>query len=379
MRSSLFHICWFWGTCLVICTAARAETLPEAPQTQEMQTLFGEACERVKPQETISSIRMRATDKATFEAVKNLDYITNLQNKYDDHDLNVLIYKIVDNYVEDLGVQTTQQDDAKICVEVTGYVTTENIFAALDEMQNEHSATAETQTAEPALDTTESSVQTEVEPLSNPTAADDASSVSDDASSAADNAPAFAAEGAYPSESVAQETQASVKTNLPASRLLYIAPLEFYNHTQSKEYVKILNRVFEHNAYFELTDDENAAGYVIISKVLRAKVDALNRDTNRMQMVVSVEVKNKLDGSSAIEHQNRFILFKSTDDEQKVAAGLMQKLLTKAAKLILNKTERMAQVQAEKNGDAPTAFITPKEAASSAPWPDALKPDAVAN
>ena len=91
--------------------------------------------------------------------------------------------------------------------------------------------------------------------------------------------------------------------------------------------------MFDQNAYFQLTEDRAKADLVIYSKVLRAKVDAINSNTNRLQMVVSVEVKNLADDSSYIEHQNRFILFKSSEDEQKVAAGLMQKLLTKAGKL----------------------------------------------
>lgn len=328
---------------LAFLPSAYAEIVPSEAYSEEIQTLFGHACERVKPQETISTIRMRATDKATFEAVKNLEAITSLQKQYDGHNFNVLIYKIVDNYVEDLGVQTTEQNAQKICVEITGYVSSNNISAALNELKKEYanSSDDEISKAQPIAETTESTTL--------------AQSSSSDISVA--------------KEKIQQDKNAgqkSMQTNIvepkvPSSKLLYIAPLEFFNNTYSKEYVKILNHIFDNNAYYQITEEEDTAGYVIYSKVLRAKVDAINSDTKRMQMVVSVEVKNKIDGSSAIEHQNRFILFNSKENEQKVAADLMQKLLIKASKLILNKVERMARIQAEKNGENSATFIPPKE------------------
>lgn len=347
---------------LAFVPSAYAETVPDENYTEEIQTLFGQACERVKPQETISSIRMRATDKATFEAVKNLEAVTSLQNQYDDHDLNVLVYKIVDNYVEDLGVQTTEQNAQKICVEITGYVSAENITTALNELKNEQTNASETEV-------------TNIQPLQEETSEQTSVQV---AQSLPQVAP-VADENVQPAENMVPEpaktdvspTNVMPTPKAPSAKLLYIAPLEFFNNTYSKEYVKILNRIFDNNAYYQITEDENAAGYIIYSKVLRAKVDAINSNTNRMQMVVSVEVKNKMDGSSAIEHQNRFILFNSKEDEQKVAANLMQKLLTKASKLILNKVERMARIQAEKNGENST-FIPPKEI-NPAPLPSVEK------
>ena len=332
--------------------ALHSQALAQTTNTEDILTLFGQACERVKPQETIASIRLRATDKATFDAIKNLDNISALSSQYSDHDLNVLIYKIVDNYVEDLAVQTTQQNEQKICIEITGYVNAANISVAAEELKNELLDNVHA-TNEPANDdalseekNSDVSIHAEPEVITQDTAASEENSVSPQTS----------------------ETLSSQKL----SQLVYIAPLQFFNNTSSSEYTKILKRMFDNNAYFKLTDDESSAQYIIYPKVLRAKVDAINSNTNRMQMVVSVEVKNIAEKSSAIEHQNRFILFSSTDDEQKVAAGLMQKLLTKAGKLILNKVERMAQIQAEKNGEISDAFITPKNS-SLIPSPDVEK------
>lgn len=341
-----------FGLWVAFLLPAYAETVSEENNSEDIQTLFGQACERIKPQETISSIRMRATDKATFDAVKSLENISSLQQDFNNHDLNVLTYKIVDNYVEDLAVQTTEQNAQKICVEITGYVSSNNIALALNELKNELQTNNESQDFSSANISDEQTDTTPSENLPNVSNQDNLSSQT----------------LSIPQEASSSENyeQTQPKQNV---QLLYIAPLQFFNNTSSKEYVKILERIFNDNAYFQLTDDETNADYIIYSKVLRAKVDAINSDTNRMQMVVSVEVKNKIDGSSAIEHQNRFILFKSSDNEQKVAANLMQKLLTKASKLILNKVERMAQRQAEKDGKDDSAFITPKEV-SPTPLPD---------
>ena len=321
------------GLWLLFSSAAWAQSAPENASSETVETLFGSACERIKPQESVSSIRMRATDKATFDAVQNLETLISLHDKYNDHDWNVLIYNIVDNYVEDLGVQTTQQNEQKICVEVTGYVSSHNIAYAIEALEQNQISNDETSMTQ----TTDNSFTTDSAPLQNET--EDETNLND----------------ANEENTITNEEKTENISSVP---LLYIAPLEFFNQTSSKEYVKILEKVFYDNAYFQQTDNENDASYVIYSKVLKAKVDAINSNTYRMQMVVSVEVKNKIEGSSAIEHQNRFILFDSSDDEQKVAANLMQKLLTKAGKLILNKVEKMAKLQTQPSDQA---LITPQK------------------
>lgn len=345
MKFQIFYRHFVLGASLVLLTPvwAWAETDLGTENQEDVQILYGTACERVKNQETISSIRLRATDKATFDAIKNLDIISSIQEKLNEHDLNVLIYNIVDNYVEDLGVQTTQQDAQKICVEISGYVNTDNIMNAMNTLQNEvnqpQQESADIASAEP------------VAPISTPT------EENQETLSEAENTP---------EEPVVQnETEANDINDNVSESLLYIAPLEFFNNTSSREYSKILNRVYDNNAYFQLTEDESKAAYIIKSKVLRAKVDAINSNTNRMQMVISVSVKVQSSGEEITEHQNRFILFASKEDEQKVASGLMQKLLTKAGKIILNKVERMARRQAESFDNTSDAFITPKQSSTS--------------
>ena len=89
--------------------------------------------------------------------------------------------------------------------------------------------------------------------------------------------------------------------------------------------------MFVKSDYFYITDNPELADFIINSKILRAKVDPVNSNTNRLQMVVSVESENTDNKEKETEHQNRFVLFNSADNEQKVAAKLMKQLLEKAS------------------------------------------------
>lgn len=50
--------------------------------------------------------------------------------------LTFWFYYIVDNFMEDLTVRTTEQTEDKLCVEVNGYLNSENILKAFNENFN---------------------------------------------------------------------------------------------------------------------------------------------------------------------------------------------------------------------------------------------------
>ncbi len=308
----LFYFVAFSFVCLIFAHCALAAD-------ESTCVLYANACEKISKEETISSIRLRAADKATFLAVQNLDEIKNLASNINEHDKNVIIYDIVDNYVEDLSIQTTKQDNDNICVEVSGFVSKDNIAFALENFSQPQNILDKNEGAEPQTDFTQ--------PEQNNTA-----------ESAPNQEKILSIEK---NNIYNNEEKALLKNN---NKKLFIAPLEFYNNTRSQSYAKILQKVFEQNPYFDITQNSNEADYIIRSKVLRAKVDSINSQKNRMQMVVMVEAEFVDNKSSVTEHQNQFILFNAHDDEQKVAAQLMQKLLTKAGKIILKKVQKNAQV-----------------------------------
>lgn len=300
--------------------------------------LYGAACEKIKPQEAKSSVRLRATDKASFEAVKNLSELDAFKSKSGEHDFNVLVYNIVDNYVEDLAVRTTKQNESEICVEVTGFVKKDDLAAAMSsesDSQPEETTFAETGASLSSVPSAEEEIREEPQKTLEP-------------------------EISAPEVLISQEASQTAEADEAKSpkKLLYIAPVSFFNNTVSENHKQILKEIFGKNEAFYLTENKDTADYIISAKVMRAKVDPINSNTNRLQMVLSVGVEFTDSGASTVEHQNRFILFANGDNEQEVAAKLMRKLLTKAGEQILNKVE--ADIRRSAANDNSGKIITPK-------------------
>lgn len=315
-----------------------------------VSAIYGEACEKIKDGELKSSVRMRATDKASFSAVKNLSDLSSFQAKNSEHDFNVLVYAVVDNFIEDLAVRTVRQDNSEICVEITGYVQKANVWAAIEDMARTPAAKT---TQEEGLEEDEKGDLEGIEFTQQESPA---------IAEARNNPP----QELVP-DSVAEVSQVSQTAEAPAPeviekdsqrRLIYIAPTEFYNNTTSTAHAGILKKIFDKNDYFYLTDKKELADYIVTSKLLRAKVDPINSNTNRLQMVAMVAAAYSDDSFSTTEHQNRFILFSSEEDEQQVAGKLMQKLFEKAGEKVLDKVETDIR---KKDGDKTLPkIITPE-------------------
>ena len=252
--------------------------------------VYASACETIKDSEAKSSVRVRATDKAAFSAVESISLLNEIKNSTNPHDINDLVYNLVDNYLEDMNVRTTRQDEEQVCVEVTGYIKDTYILDAVNNAQNDNKLQFQTQ------------------------------EIKESATEKTDK----------PAETTAENEKRA---------LVYIAPAKFYNGTVSEQHAGILKEMFRPSKYLYITEQSELADYIIRPQVLRAKVDPINSNTNRLQMVVSVSGEFVDKESTTTEHQNRFVLFSSDDDEQKVAADLLKKLLEKAAEPIFNKIE----------------------------------------
>jgi len=300
--------------------------LDTASLDKDAVSVYGADCEKIKPGEARSTIRVRVTDKASYLAVSSLSDLKNARVELNEHDFNVMVYNLVDNNIEDMAVRTTKQTPEEICVEVTGYISGKNIFAAIDEAlnrQKEISAATETETPQP--------VEAENLPL-EPQPSEE---------TVADKTPVYEPDTDKSVPEPGPEAILDPVAMAEASRkgLVYIAPTEFFNNTSSAKYAEILRAMFVKSEYFYVTDNLELADFVINSKILRAKVDPINSDTNRMQMVVAVESRNTDNDERETEHQNRFVLFSGAENEQKVAAKLMKQLLEKAADKIITHLE----------------------------------------
>ncbi len=275
---------------------------PVHAQTAETQALsiYGNACEKVIEGESKASTRVRAADKAVFLGVKKLPELARVKSILNEHDVNVLVYRLVDEYIEDLSSSTVSSDAGKVCVEINGYLPPE----AIEKVQAEF-------------------IKAE-KPLK-------------------EAAPEVVAE-------VASEVKREVDikpVNPESLALVYIGPLEYYNGAKSNKYSKMLQEQFAGNQYFYLTEDAEIADYVITPKVLKAKVDNLDAAHKRLQMVVSLEITG-LKNETVNEYQNRFVLFGAEENEQQTAARLLNKLIETAGANVLRKIEHNEQLHQEK-------------------------------
>ena len=117
--------------------------LDKASLDNDVTSVYGANCEKIKPGEARSTVRVRVTDKASYLAVSQLPDLKNARVELNEHDFNVMVYNLVDNNIEDMAVRTTKQTPDEICVEVTGYISGKNIFAAIDDALNRQQETPE--------------------------------------------------------------------------------------------------------------------------------------------------------------------------------------------------------------------------------------------
>lgn len=298
----------------------------------ETAAIYATICEPIKDGEAKSSARVRATDKACFKAVEKISQLQEYRNQYPTHDFNVMVYKIVDNYLEDLTIRTTEQDAEQLCVEVTGYLQEKNIKTAIAENMQKHEQ--ETSQYPEALDIEDRQaalqpIVTELPPK-----------------------PEITIKKEIAAEEILDETHSehSEKTRV------WVEPTEFFNKTSTSAFAEEIKQALRQEKDTSFAASEKNADYILKSKVLRAKVDPINSQTNRLQMVIAVELVNTRNKKNFLEHQNRFILFESSEDEQIVANSLMKKLLRQAVKNIAAKIEN--------SQNKPEAIITPPAAAN---------------
>ena len=284
--------------CLATATILSFET--KAAEDGKLLPIYGNACEKIKKDEPRSSTRVRVTDMACYAAAENIPEIQSLKGKLNDHDFSILVYNIVDNYLEALSFKTLVEDGREMCVEVKGGISSENLQKAWEYAESElKSATDEEQKEIAATD-----IQSVKETI--------------------------------------QATNLVVpdSKNEFAAAKIYFLPTHFYNGTKSNNLANVLKEFFYSQPNIKIAEQESDADYTIHSEVLRARIDQINEEKNRLQMVVSLELKDK-DGKTIItEHQNRFVLFAIEDNEQEIAFRLLKKLFKNAAQLLYKRIER---------------------------------------
>lgn len=360
---------------LALCSAVAYPAFAE----EDVVKVSGTACEIFNSSQSKSSVRVRVTDKASYNAVSQIPSLAELRSQMLEHDYNVIVYNLVDNYVQNMSVSTTSQDNNELCVEVTGAIPAADIVTVIanyspanpapeydfgkangivvEKAENikevkpseakvmydgpqefkkeEVPSTAEIAYAPEAEAKTEPQVSNE-EPVNQPVVY-----VPEEPEKKTEEIVSSFPETITVPEQVADVTEETKEiSEEPAKALVYIAPVAFNNNTHTSKPLDVLREFFANDDVYTLLDNPDGADYVLSSKVLKAKVDSINQQTRRMQMVVSVELKiNGADGSIS-DHQNRFVLFENGENAQEVAMKLLRKLLRKSAEKLIIRIEQ---------------------------------------
>ena len=74
-------------------------SLDTASLDKDVTSVYGTDCEKVKPGEARSTVRVRVTDKASYLAVSSLPDLRNAKVELNEHDFNVMVYNLVDNNI----------------------------------------------------------------------------------------------------------------------------------------------------------------------------------------------------------------------------------------------------------------------------------------
>ena len=284
--------------------------------------VYGNACEKISKNEPKSSVRVRVTDMASYAAAENMPELAQYRKQLNDHDLSILIYNLIDNYLDDINVKAIVEDGRELCVEVRGSIKPENLQSAWEKTQDEIKHRAEIAAMEEKAHPNPQELYPEVD-APNPKMLIQPNGISD----------------------------------TPPAKL-YFEPTRFYNNTRSNNFAKVLKQIFAEMPNIEIVETPQEADYTIYSDVLRAKVDPINDNNNRLQMVVALELRNAENHIMITEHQNRFVLFTAQDNEQDVAFRLLKKLFKNAAKLLYKKIERDTN-RGEVTERAQSELITP--------------------
>ena len=338
--------------------------------------ISGKSCEIYNNTTPKSSIRVKVTDKASYNAVSQIPSLVKLKSQMLEHDFNVIVYNLVDNYVQNISVKTVDQSDDELCVEVTGFIPEADIAAVVADYSPSNPApeydfakannvveeantpfvedkpsVAEVmyngphdfdKVPEPSMapiayepepdvvdDTLSQNNATVTETsVANDEQQDDIITISENSEPEAETPTEH---GEYTPDITIEEAQKS---------LVYVGPVEFSNNTHSSKPVDVIKNLFDNEEVYTILEHPDGADYTISSKVLKAKIDQINAQTRRLQMVVSAELRIKGADGSIADHQNRFVLFNSDENEQEVAMNLLRKLLFKSGKKLFARVEQ---------------------------------------
>lgn len=323
---------------LILALVLAKNSIAQVEENSGEIDVFAKVCENLSPSESRASARLRATDKASFKAVEEIPELREFRQYLDPHQFNLHIYKLIDNYFEDMAINVLSQDNEKVCVEVSGYIRTSSInevFSDITDIQdNDTTLVVETENVEENVNIVippkpEINISKEI-----------AYDYSDDE---------IVEEYIIEDENITPSTPTLPKTEKNNGVSVFIDRTMFYNDTSTNGFFAHLEQELLKAGKLNIQAKFDNPKYILKTKVLKAKVDNINSETARLQIVVSVELTDTSNSETTTEHQNRFILFNTSEDAQAKAAELTKNLLADGVAKILPQIKKANDILLKNN------------------------------
>lgn len=298
--------------------------------------VFANVCEKISADESKSSARLRASDKAAFKGVEEISDLKRYKEKLDTHKFNLKVYKLIDNYLEDMNINVISQDEEYVCVEVSAYIVPSSIYEVFSDVdyQKEEALNIEQENIEEDVNIT-------VPPKPEIKINEQIAYSNDDSAVQDNNKEDTADEILYGKEEI--KDFSGKKTSV------FIDQTTFYNNTSTNGFFAHIEQEILKNGAVDIQATFDNPNYILKTKVLKAKVDNINSETARLHIVVGIELTDTLSSEVTTEHQNRFILFNTSEDAQSKAAELIKKLLSDGIAKILKNTKFNENISSSNN------------------------------
>lgn len=293
----------------------------QVEESSDEISVFATVCEKISKGESKSSARLRASDKASFKAVEEIPELREFRQYLDPHQFNLKVYKIVDNYLEDMNINVVKQNADEVCVDISAYLlptSVKEVFAdTLLQENNPANLEVEEENVEENVSITippkpEININEQIA-YNTPQTTDNTETVREERYE-------------IPQSKKEQDKKTSI----------FIDRTWFYNDTSTNGFFAHLEQEVLKQGDMAIHAKFDNSDYILKTKVLKAKVDNINSETGRLHVVVSIELTDTSNSETTTEHQNRFVLFNTSEDAQTKASELVKKLFADGVEKILS-------------------------------------------
>jgi len=272
------------GMCAASALLCSTSSLKAEDNIAITQFVQADACDERQDKDDSQTAENRAVDSASLQAVKLSGIIQKYYPDLSASALDIISYRIIDEYMLNTTHKVTFHRDPRICVNLQGMIeiTPQELARLVEEYKN-----------------------------SDAVEHDELSAVADEVK-----------------EKINYKPQ-----KLDDKKLLYIDKMSFWNGDESDYYRDILTEAFSDNDYFYITDDMDLADYLVQPRLLISEVDEIDENHHKMHIKISIDTLSPTmeDFTPLNEEQSHFILFAADKDEQTIADNLIHKLLKRAA------------------------------------------------